>query len=353
MAPHVGPTDKSPEAFRSARAQGWLRPPARAHSQRPSPVLVSPLRALALSWTPTEVPSHEPNVSPSQTPDQVPKFFPNAIPSLASEAGARVKLRELIDKSSQAYRTSQSWAYFVRTCRDPRGYLNANMCHLPHRAAHMLDQLWRHRATVGMKTPPWNLEQKRQALERGSHQSAKKYSGFLCEEFIDLMRKNQWVILPADLVLHEPNLRLSSLGVVSQRDRRPRAIFDYSFFLINMETIPLAPSEAMQFGQALWRVLSTIHHADPRLGPVYLSKIDIADGFYRIGVNDVDVAKLGAVVPTEPGEPQVIGFPLVLPMGWMQSPPLFTAATETVVDLANQALQHSVHSCLHRLDVIS
>jgi hypothetical protein len=204
-----------------------------------------------------------------------------------------------------------------------------------------------------MKTPPWNLEQKQQALKRGSHQSAKQHSGFLWEEFVDIMRKNQWVILPADLVLHEPNLRLSPLGVVPQRDRRPRTICDYSFFLVTLETIPLAPSEAMQFGRALWRVLSAIHHADPRVGPVYLSKIDIADGFYRIGVNDVDVAKLGIVVPTKPGEPQVIGFPLVLPMGWMQSPPLFTAATETVADIANQALQHSAQSCPYRLDVLS
>jgi hypothetical protein len=204
-----------------------------------------------------------------------------------------------------------------------------------------------------MKTPPWNLEQKQQALERGSHQSAKQHSGFLCEEFVDLMRNNQWVLLPADLVLHEPNLRVSPLGVVPQRDRRPLTICDYSFFLVNLETIPLAPPEAMQFDRALWRVLSTIHHTDPRRGPVYLSKIDIADGFYRISVNDGDVAKLGVVVPTEPGEPQVIGFPLVLPMGWMQSPPLFTAATEIVADLANQALQHSAHSCPHRLDVLS
>jgi hypothetical protein len=109
----------------------------------------------------------------------------------------------------------------------------------------------------------------------------------------------------------------------------------------------------MQFGRALWSVVSTIHHADPHLGPVHLSKIDIADGFYRLSVNDVNVANLGVVVPTAPGKPQVIGFPLVLPMGWMQSPPLFTDATETVADLANQALQHSTQSCPHRMGVLS
>jgi hypothetical protein len=109
----------------------------------------------------------------------------------------------------------------------------------------------------------------------------------------------------------------------------------------------------MQFGRALWRILSTVHQADPRLGPVFLSKIDIADGFYRIGVNANDVPKLGVVVPTLPGQPKIIGFPLVLPMGWMQSPPLFTAATETVADLANQELEALAPAQPHRLDIVS
>jgi hypothetical protein len=160
-----------------------------------------------------------------------------------------------------------------------------------------------------MKTPPWNQQQKQDALHWGSHQSAEQHKGFLCEEFVDLIRKRQWVLLPADLVLHEPNLRLSPLGVVPQRDRRPRTICDYSFFLVNLDTIPLAPVESVQFGRALWRILTNIHKADPRLGPVFLSKVDIAEGFYRIQVNANDVPKLGVVVPTEPGQPQLIGSP--------------------------------------------
>jgi hypothetical protein len=125
------------------------------------------------------------------------------------------------------------------------------------------------------------------------------------------------------------------------------------FFLVNLDTIPLAPAKTMQFGRALWRIISTVHQADPRLGPVFLSKIDIADGLYRIWVNANDVPKLGVVVPTLPGQPKIIGFPLVLPMGWMQSPPLFTAATETVADLANHELQASAPAQPHRLDIVS
>jgi hypothetical protein len=121
-----------------------------------------------------------------------------------------------------------------------------------------------------MKTEPWDDKKKREALQQGSHQSALQHEGFLCEDFLDLIRKGQWVLLPADLVLQEPNLRLSPLGVVPQRERRPRTICDYSLFLVNLDTIPLAPAESMQFGRALWRILSTLQLADPRLGPVFL-----------------------------------------------------------------------------------
>jgi hypothetical protein len=85
-----------------------------------------------------------------------------------------------------------------------------------------------------------------------------------------MIRKKQWVFLPARLILVERKLKLSPLVVVPQRDRRPRTISDYSFFGFNDDTIPLSPSEGMQFGRALQRILHTIARSDPRIGPVYL-----------------------------------------------------------------------------------
>jgi hypothetical protein len=93
--------------------------------------------------------------------------------------------------------------------------------------------------------------------------------------------------------------------------------------------------------------------SDPRPCPVYLSKIVISDGFYRIAIRSEDVPKLAVMFPTAPGVEQLIGLPLVLPMGWKQSPTLFTAATETVADLANNKLQSRQASMPHRLDVLS
>jgi hypothetical protein len=94
--------------------------------------------------------------------------------------------------------------------------------------------------------------------------------------------------------------------------------------------------------------MNAIARANPNLGPVYLSKVDIADGFYRIWVRSGDVAKLGVLLPTRPGEEPLIGFPLALPMGWSQSPPIFTSATETISDLVNEAVQVCSPKLPHR-----
>ena len=81
-----------------------------------------------------------------------------------------------------------------------------------------------------------------------------------------------------------------------------------------------------------------------------LLKIDISDGFYRINLAIDDIPKLGVAFPTKPGEPKLVAFPLVLPMGWKNSPPIFSAATETVADLANQEIRRGRAPSAHPLD---
>jgi hypothetical protein len=102
------------------------------------------------------------------------------------------------------------------------------------------------------------MQKKREALKRVPHQSANMHNLFLRGEFAAMIKKKQWILLPAKLVLTEAELRLSPLGVLPQRDRRPQSIIDYSFYRINDDTVLMAPPEAMQFGKALWRILSAI-----------------------------------------------------------------------------------------------
>jgi hypothetical protein len=72
-------------------------------------------------------------------------------------------------------------------------------------------------APVATKPAPWSLKQKLAALQRGPHQSARKHVEFLCGEFIDMIHKGQWILLPAHMLLYNKNLRLCPLVIVPQR----------------------------------------------------------------------------------------------------------------------------------------
>ena len=58
----------------------------------------------------------------------------------------------------------------------------------------------------------------------------------------------------------------------------------------------------MQFGHALQRILQRIYDADPRHGSIYMMKVDIADGFYRVGLEPEEVPSLGVCLPPCPDE---------------------------------------------------
>ena len=94
----------------------------------------------------------------------------------------------------------------------------------------------------------------------------------------------------------------------------------------------------MQFGQDLDRLIRHIVLSDPQFGPTYLMKVDISDGFYRIAIKPENIPKLVVIFPTKPGEEPLVAFPLVIPMGWTNSPPIFCSATETTADFTNQRL---------------
>ncbi|WP_317202287.1 hypothetical protein [Janthinobacterium sp.] len=249
------------------------------------------------------------------------------------------RLGKLILLAAARFGTAASWETFVTETRGPSN-LQHNIADRTnhHPAGHYLDRLRPIGAPVLQTTKPWTRSKISTALARGSHQSALSHLEFLRDEMADMIDQGYWVILPYSSVLHLPHLRLSPLGVVPQRDRRPRIIVDYTFWGINEDTVALAPSEAMQFGRAFDRILHKIRRANRRYGPTYMIKVDIADGFYRLFVSAPTTANLGVVFPQHEDEEPLVAFPLVLPMGWVGSPPFFCALTETSTDLANHRL---------------
>lgn len=154
------------------------------------------------------------------------------------------------------------WTAFVLEAHG-RPDLAKTVEHLPHKASRLLEHLRRRGASVPVATAPWDLARLCRAATRGSHKSAKGEVEFVCGEMLEFCDQGFWTVLPLHVALRLPHLRLPPLGVVPQRNRRPRIIVDYTYSGVNIETVRQAPPEAMQFGKALHRLLSRIVHADP------------------------------------------------------------------------------------------
>ena len=269
------------------------------------------------------------------------KKFKLSQPSLPTNLG------EYISRDASLI-NSLGWTKFVHQ-RRPHSDFSSLQIH--HPARHLLKHYRDDGAPVRFHSAPWTKQQLQKAIHRGPHSSCHDYLDFLETEFIDMINKGQWIVIPFSMAKHLSNLRLSPPGVVPQRDRRPRWIVDYSWYDVNKDTLPLAPAEAMQFGHALDRFLRELLLADPRQGPTFMIKLDIADGFYRIALSPNDIPKLGVVFPSASSAPKLVALPLVLPMGWKNSPPIFSAATETIADIANNNINNpSYHPSAHPLD---
>ena len=260
-----------------------------------------------------------------------------------------VELGELIQRDVELL-SQVGWQTFVKQRRSDGDIASLN--NINHPARRLLLNYKHRGAPVKFSTAPWTPQRINQAIKRGPHRSCIEYTDFLAEEFVDMIQKGQWVILPASVAKQLSNLRISPPGVVPQRGRRPRWICDYTWSNVNQDTIPLAAMEAMQFGHALERILREILLANVNHGFVYLNKTDLSDGFYRVGLVPEDIPKLGVIFPPIPGQPEpLVALPLVLPMGWKNSPPIFSTATETIADITNQRLSNPLyHPHLHHLD---
>jgi hypothetical protein len=294
-------------------------------------------------------------------PQRPPNSYSITIPStpLASEVekcnvsstsfgSIDYSLGKHIHTATNLFRTL-GFANTVRSLRTPSD-LPTNISNLPHKAARVLHHLRHTGVPCKLQTKQWTTARRDAAMARGPHKSATEHAAFLDEEMATMVERGQWMVLPYELVRDMDKVRISPIGVVPQHDRRPRTIVDYSYHNLNAETVPLAPAEAMQFGKALPRLIQRIVQSDPKHGPVYMCKIDIADGFYRLHLAPDDIPALGVAFPPAPDGTPLVAFPLTCPMGWSESPPWFSSATETGADLANAALATKYVPPPHRLD---
>jgi hypothetical protein len=298
--------------------------------------------------TPVQPLPPKPTTVPVPPSTPMPTAFPTSISTIDND-----RLGKYIAIATSTLQAASSWEQFVLSARSPTD-ISSSIDTLSHPASRLLANLRNHGAPITMSTPPWSQAQKDHAIQRGNHPSTLAHADFLREEMADMVQQRFWVVVPYQNVRHLSALRLSPMGVVPQRDRWPRPIVDYTFSNINAETTSPAPIEAMQFGHAFNRILYRIHHANPHYGPVYLLKVDLADGFYRVPLASADLLALAVAFPHLPHEPKLVAIPLVLPMGWVASPPYFCSLTETITDVTNHRLTvNNLITATHRLTEIA
>ena len=193
---------------------------------------------------------------------------------------------------------------------------------------------------------PWDTQWKEHALCDGAHQSAHQCLEFTQQEFVDMIKKHFWTVLPASLVLHHKELKLSPLGVVPQHERCPCVICNYTFFGANQDTTPTEPLEVMQFGKMLPRLLQALAYANPKYGPIYAAKCILLDSFHRLQQSLDSILPLAVLLLTPPGEDPLEALPLVVPMGWTY-PPEQAEAFECMAVLPKLGKQPRLAGCNH------
>ena len=174
------------------------------------------------------------------------------------------------------------------------------------------------------------------------HTSSRKEAEFIYMELAEQVQAGHVAVFPFEAVTSLKHLWLLPVAVIPQVRRRPRLIYDFKWSRLNETSKRLAPMEAMCFGGALQRILNKVLTADPRLGPVYLSKVDFLDAYMRLWVRMEYVRSFTFLIPNKnTSDTQLVVFHLSLPMGYIDSAPYFCIATETVTNIANEAIAMS------------
>jgi hypothetical protein len=211
--------------------------PSHCHYVPPPPSV--PARS---SPTSTKHPTPSSPLAPSLVTKQA------ALANVPWLSGVPTELGEYIDHDVRLLQ-SLGWHGLIAHCWPLSIF--SQLDNVPH-PAHRLLCLYKHCGTpVKFSTLPWTRLQVKRSLSCGPHKSAHEYLDYFEEEFVNMINKGQWVVLPYLAVKDLPGLRISPPGVIPQCNCCPRWIVDYSWWDVNANTLPFVAMEAMQFGHVL------------------------------------------------------------------------------------------------------
>jgi len=225
---------------------------------------------------------------------------------------------------------------------------------------------------------PWEWKTIEAAIEQGPHKSATSAESIaLVKEDVAYQVKAGYAeVIPWEELrkLRPKHLKISPLAVVPQRNRRGRMILDLSFAVrrqrrgqergrkrtheddilqesVNDTTVRQAPDiPVKELGNVLPRLLDFMATV-PKEEHIHFSKLDLADGYWRMIVEREARWNFAYVMPGKPGEEKMIVVPSALQMGWNESPAYFCATTETVRDVSQAWIDHKTKLPVHPMEI--
>ena len=120
---------------------------------------------------------------------------------------------------------AMGWDQFVKHRRPQSDFSSLQ---INHPARQLLKHYRDHGVPIQLTSPPWSQQKLQHALHRGPHKSSYEYLDFLEYEFVDMIQKGQWVVIPFSLAKNLPGLRLSPPPQLSRSSppTRPQTTMD-------------------------------------------------------------------------------------------------------------------------------
>ena len=110
----------------------------------------------------------------------------------------------------------------------------------------------------------------------------------------------------------------------------------------------------MIFSGTLRRITRRVLVANPKLGPVYLGKVDLAESYMRLWIRLNVTPSVGFLITSkEPTDKQLVGSHLSLPVGYVDSALFFCMSTETIAYMENYSMDDHHRAPPHPLQVFS
>ncbi len=199
------------------------------------------------------------------------------------------------------------------------------------------------------------------AVAWGLHKSALSPEALahFAEEAAEKVRLGQARIVNWDNIKNNPPKKLKILPIeaIPHKSKAFRSILDLSFCLqlknggvlaaVNDTTEKNAPKGAIdQIGKCLSRIIHAFAEMDEN-AKVFMAKWDIKDSFWRMDCAKGEEWNFAYVLPKLERAPKQLVIPTSLQMGWVESPPYFCAATETVRNIAMVYINTPVVSLPH------